>query len=559
MKKSLNQSTMVIILNSLSIAFVIATIISFLNVASLHQKVDQSNRDRFELTYNANRFMNGSAYLTNEVRAFAVTGNMVHFDNYWNEINVAKNRDIGVARLKEIGITDEEQARIDRMSALSNNLVPLESDAMDKTIAGLREEAIEDVYGDAYYEWIGQILSTKDEFLSMLDERALSAVDDLNAQIGQAKTITFAFIAIISVLQVISALLIMSRLIVPIKKLEKGMGEIAIGKLHQNINLASDTSEIGRLTDAIHKTQDELKEYIGDISDKLKRISQGDLNIKVTTDYIGDFAPIKTALTVIIDSFNDVLSQITASTARVSISSKQLADGAQTLAGGASEQAATLQQLSASVSDISDKTKENAERTENAAKLANTIMNNAEKGSRQMEQMINAVNEINNANQSISKVIKAIDDIAFQTNILALNAAVEAARAGAAGKGFAVVAEEVRNLAAKSAESAKDTGSLIANSMEKAQLGTKIAGETAASLSEIVEGISESNRIITEIARSSDEQFSAISQINTAIGEVTNVVQQNSATAEESAAVSEEMSGQASVLEGLVSNFKLKV
>jgi methyl-accepting chemotaxis protein len=185
-------------------------------------------------------------------------------------------------------------------------------------------------------------------------------------------------------------------------------------------------------------------------------------------------------------------------------------------------------------------------------------MRNAEKGSRQMENMFNAVDDINRANQGISKVIKAIDDIAFQTNILALNAAVEAARAGAAGKGFAVVAEEVRNLAAKSAESAKETAALIANSMEKAEVGTKIASDTSKSFEEIVNGVKESAEIISQITLSSEEQTDSISQINAAVGEVARVVQQNSATSEQSAAASEEMSGQATALEGLVSRFKLK-
>ncbi|MCL1820937.1 MAG: methyl-accepting chemotaxis protein, partial [Oscillospiraceae bacterium] len=175
-----------------------------------------------------------------------------------------------------------------------------------------------------------------------------------------------------------------------------------------------------------------------------------------------------------------------------------------------------------------------------------------------MDEMTVAVKEINTASQSIQKVIKVIDDIAFQTNILALNAAVEAARAGQHGKGFAVVAEEVRSLAAKSADAARDTGGLIANSMEKAELGTRIAGETAASLAEIVSGINESSQIVSEIAQSSEEQSAGITQINHGIDQVAQVVQQNSATAEESAAASEEMSGQSSILEELIAQFKLK-
>jgi methyl-accepting chemotaxis protein len=193
-----------------------------------------------------------------------------------------------------------------------------------------------------------------------------------------------------------------------------------------------------------------------------------------------------------------------------------------------------------------------------AAALANTIMKNAGKGNRQMDEMTAAVKEINTASQGISKVIKVIDDIAFQTNILALNAAVEAARAGQHGKGFAVVAEEVRNLAAKSAKAAKETGDMIQNSIEKAEMGSQIAIETATSLAEIVSGINESSELVKGIAKSSEEQALGIDQINIGIDQVSQVIQQNSATAEESAAASEEMSGQSDVLGDLISRFTLK-
>jgi methyl-accepting chemotaxis protein len=234
--------------------------------------------------------------------------------------------------------------------------------------------------------------------------------------------------------------------------------------------------------------------------------------------------------------------------------SRQIADGAQILSSGSVEQASSIEQLSASVADIKEQTGQNAGVAREAANLSGEIKTFAEKGSAQMEGMMSAVKEINDAGSKIEQVIKVIDDIAFQTNILALNAAVEAARAGQAGKGFAVVAEEVRNLASKSAEAAKDSGVLISSTVEKAHLGYNIASETAVSLGQIVDGINRSTQIAQQIADSSDSQISAIEQLNSGIEQVSQIVQQNTATAQESAAASEQMSGQAAHLEELINS-----
>jgi methyl-accepting chemotaxis protein len=295
---------------------------------------------------------------------------------------------------------------------------------------------------------------------------------------------------------------------------------------------------------------------IKSVSDKLEIVASGDLTGEVAT--LSDMDIMGNSLQQMNGRLNDMFSEINSSSTQVSAGAKQIADSSQALAQGSTQQASAVEQLSTSIGVIAQKTRKNAEMAKKASRLADTIKGSAEKGARQMDEMMNAVKEINTASQSISKVIKVIDDIAFQTNILALNAAVEAARAGQHGKGFAVVAEEVRNLAAKSAEAARDTGGLIANSMEKAGLGARIAGETAASLTEIVSGINESSLIVGEIANSSEEQSLGIEKINMGIDQVAQVVQQNSATAQESAAASEEMSGQSAFLEGLIAQFKLK-
>ncbi|MDR0820848.1 MAG: methyl-accepting chemotaxis protein [Oscillospiraceae bacterium] len=326
------------------------------------------------------------------------------------------------------------------------------------------------------------------------------------------------------------------------------------------------SAEDWKLAGDISLGQDEIAQSAGalgqviqrnlEVGEKLTAVANGDLTVSIAA--LAPHDTMGTALAKMIDNLNMMFHDINDASSEVSSGAGQISDSAQSLAQGSTEQAATVQELSASIQDVASKTKENSEMANNAASLANSIKVNAEKGDSQMREMTKAVEEINQASQNISKVIKVIDDIAFQTNILALNAAVEAARAGEAGKGFAVVADEVRNLASKSAAAAKETGELIENSMKKAELGAQIAAATATSLSEIVSGINESSVVVAKIADSSEEQTTAITQINEAIEQVSEVVQRNSATAEESAASSEELNAQSNILARNVAKFKLK-
>ena len=322
-----------------------------------------------------------------------------------------------------------------------------------------------------------------------------------------------------------------------------------------------DVETIGKFAnvkDEIGQTISSCAAFVGrvtDVCNALEVMSDGDLTHGM--DQLSEKDTMGLALHELHSSLNGMFAEIHLSADQVTAGSKQVADGAQALAQGATEQASSIEELSSSISLIAEKTKSNANMAEQAAVFAETIKVIAEKGSMQMDEMIMAVNDINEASGSIGKVIKVIDDIAFQTNILALNAAVEAARAGQHGKGFAVVAEEVRSLAAKSAEAAKETGNLIEDSIEKANLGVSIANSTAASLTEIVSGINESDRLVSEIASSSEEQSASIEQVNIGIEQVAQVIQQNSAAAEQSAAAAEEMSAQANTLQELISQFKL--
>ncbi|WP_373483801.1 methyl-accepting chemotaxis protein [Acetobacterium sp.] len=347
-------------------------------------------------------------------------------------------------------------------------------------------------------------------------------------------------------------------------EISKPLGEVlavmdAISNGHLQTRISGDyQGDINELKQTVNNTIDMLAVVVNEITEKIEQLSQGNLAIENAREFRGDFVTISNAINVIIDSLNNVMGDINVAAEQVASGSGQVSDGSQALAQGSTEQASSVQELTASIAEIADQTKHNAVDANKARELADTVKDHAAKGNAQMSQMQNSMVAINQSSNDISKIIKVIDDIAFQTNILALNAAVEAARAGQHGKGFAVVAEEVRSLAFRSAQAAKETTVLIEGSIDNVQQGTKIADNTAAALNDIVAGIEKVTSLIGNIAVASNEQASGIAQIDTGVEQVAHVVQQNSATAEESAAASEELSGQAELLKQLVDTFKLR-
>jgi len=343
----------------------------------------------------------------------------------------------------------------------------------------------------------------------------------------------------------------------PLAEVSEVMEGISNGNLQVKVE-GDYQGEFGELARSVNQTAGMLNEIVGEINEAISNIANGNLDLQNVRDYVGDFSSISESLNVIIDSLNHILKDINEAAEQVAAGSRQVSDGSQALSQGSTEQASSIEELSASIEELAEKTKQNALNANQANELAATAKNSAEKGNRQMQEMLKSMNDINDSSVNISKIIRVIDDIAFQTNILALNAAVEAARAGQHGKGFAVVAEEVRNLAARSAEAARNTAELIGGSIKSVEAGIKIADDTAAALTEIMAGIGKAADLVDNIAQASNEQASGIAQINKGIEQVAGVVQNNSATAEESAAASEELSGQAEMLKDMVSKFKLR-
>jgi methyl-accepting chemotaxis protein len=330
------------------------------------------------------------------------------------------------------------------------------------------------------------------------------------------------------------------------------------GDLQVRGNAAQFEGGYRRIINGFNQTLDAIIKPINETSSVLQEMATGRLDVAVEGNYQGDHALLAQAVNHTIESFNAVLGEFYHAADQVTSGAQNVAASSQVISQAATEQAATTEEITASITEIATQTKQNAENATHANNLALAAQDQTTAGNKQMEKMLEAMTAINTSSASISKIIKVIDDIAFQTNILALNAAVEAAHAGQYGKGFAVVAEEVRTLAARSANAAKETTTLIESSIAKVGGGTQIANETAQSLGKIAEGIAKTTALVGDIATASNEQASGITQVNQGIGQIAQVTQTNTATAEQSAAASTELVTQAEILKGMIQKFKLK-
>ena len=434
------------------------------------------------------------------------------------------------------------------------------SAAREKTMeyvrAGTSTAAIESINGD-YLEAANHFEDTLNQVIELAEKNAAEYYQN-GTTTKRICTIILYGLALVSIIfTVFLVFSIVKGLTRPILEIEDAIKAMAKGDMSSQVTYKS-KDELGDLAENLRFVLTTLSSYIGHICERMDSLATGDLTVEMDMDYLGEFESIRHSGNKIISALNDTLGQLQQASEQVANGSEQVSSGAQALSQGATEQASSVEELAATLGELSNQVNDTAANSRDVNQLISDTAKEINNSKLKMESMVRAMSNINECSSEIEKIIKTIEDIAFQTNILALNAAVEAARAGEAGKGFAVVADEVRSLASKSQEAAKNTTVLINNSLNAVSEGSQIATDTQSSLLKVVDSADKIAENMAKITESADLQAEGISQVTQGIDQISSVIQTNSATAEESAAASEELFSQSSLLKSLVGRFRLK-
>ena len=421
---------------------------------------------------------------------------------------------------------------------------------------GNRSQA-QQYYQDTIQTNLTTLVGLLDEVVTRGQELSAEYNESMSSTVSQMHLITSICLVINLICMVSLVQYVLRCVIKPMLLITDKVRPLQDGNLTLEIGYSS-KNELGQLAQTLEQSLGRIHEYVDDIDRVMGELAQGNFDVSTSTQYIGDFQSIETALDRFTAAVSDAMGNVVQAEQRVSSHAEQLSSGAQALAQGATEQASAVEELYATLDDLSKNSDRNVQAANSAQENARLTGEQVSVSEKQMEQMVSAMEDITRASQEISKIIKTIEDIAFQTNILALNAAVEAARAGTAGKGFAVVSNEVRSLAAQSDQAAKATKELIDNSVQATERGRHIVGEVSQTLSRTLELVTQSNKEIGAIAQVVQGEAIAIGQVTEGIGQISAVVQTNSASSEEAAAVSTELFEQVRLLEEQTSRFQLR-
>ena len=519
--------------------------------------VSVANADQLESVLFLNQYRMGSKTLTSEVQSYAVTGKSIYCDNYYKELEVDKNRDVAIAGLHKNDITEEELKGFDEIAAMSNELVPLEVEAIEKASQGDLIGAMSLVFGDEYETTVQKINAYTDECIEKIQNR-ISKKQSVLLVIMFMSEILFVLSFIYIVKKVADAIRFSKKeLLIPIVKVSDQMTELAKGSFAKEMDMQPDESEVGKMVEAIIFMKQNFSSMIHEISDVLDQMGSGNYHVEVTQEYVGEFVKIKDSLIKIVADMKQVLQTIKDTATEVDGGSEQLSKAAMDLADGCTIQSTKVTEVVEMVRKMASSMEEKAQDAQDTVMISSQAGELLMSGNQKMQDLKVAITEISKCSEEISTIIATIEDISSQTNLLSLNASIEAARAGEAGRGFAVVAEQVKKLAEESAQAAGETTVLIEKTVETVEKGIAIADETVRNMEEVMVGAKASTEKMAQMAEELREEANNMYIINENVSAVAEIVDNNSATSQETAAVSEEQTAQVATMVQMLSQFKI--
>ena len=515
------------------------------------------NVTQINTTAALNQYRIGSKTLTYEVQSYAVTGDETYYNNYMKELNEDKNRDKAIAVLEECGLTDEEWAGLEKIASMSNNLVPLEEAAMECVKNGDLETARESVFSAEYGETVEQINRVTDETIQGILARKDKELGRLRIFQIVMEIVFGAAFAYMIFQMFMTIRFAFKELLQPIQKVSTQMGALAEGNFHTELDLRENESEVGRMVKSIAFMKKNLLAMMEEITGILGQMGEGNYDIQVKQEYVGEFVTIRESFLKIGEQMRSTLLTIRNASGEISNGTEQLNCAAEDLARGCTDQAMQVSDLMSVIETMTMSMEENAKEAEESARIAADASDALEKGNRKMQELKDAIAEISVCSEQIGTIIGTIEDIASQTNLLSLNAAIEAARAGEAGRGFAVVAEQVKNLANESAKAAGRTTELIETTVTVMNRGIVIADETSEDMKEVMKSTTVATEKINQIVEMLEKDVERMHEVNDSIEQVSSVVDNNSATSEETAAVSEAQKHQVEAMVELMNQFRI--